>query len=278
MNAGIENTKHPSITYYDGDYPSKKFNAYPENFDNVVIGQGLAFDVDYYLNIIPKYGQSVLELCCGTGRVTLPVAEAGYSVTAVDFSIPLLQKLKGKIKAYRPELNEKIQVIEQDVTKLTLTKKDFDTIICPFNSLLCIPEFEGQLNTLINAAKHLRKGGLLSLDLINPFIVDQLGNAYPKPFFTRKNPENGNFYTRFASMGKMDVDQKQLLYGWYDEIDENNTVKRINYEMYWRPIFPNELKLMLEKTGFTLTAIYGGHMNELFTTDSRKMVVEAIRK
>lgn len=278
MNAGLENTDHPSILYYDGDYPSKKYNLYADNYDETVVAQGLAYDVDYYLNLIPKYGQSVLELCCGTGRVTLPIAEAGYSITAVDFTKQLLKKLEMKVKAYCPELDNRIQTVEQDVTTLSLTKNDFDVIICPFNSLLCIPDFNLQLDTLINASKHVRKGGLLSLDLINPFIVDQLGSAIPKPFFTRRNPDTGNYYTRFAAMGKMDSHQKQMLYGWYDEIDENNFVKRVNYKMYWRPIYPYELKLMLEKAGFTVAAIYGGHKNESYTIDSHKMIVEAIKK
>jgi len=277
VNAGIENTQHPSTIYYDSDYPSERYSKYPENFDETVVYQGLAHDVEKYQQLAEQCGNSILELCCGTGRVAIPLAQAGNSVTAVDFSTELLKQFKLKLKGLENDVSRRMQLIDQDVTQLSLEKKDFDLAICAFNSLLCIADFEQQQQTLLKVAEHIRKNGVLALDLMNPLILNLDGDSFPKPFFTRKNPHTGNEYTRFAAMGKMQADQKQKLYGWYDEIESDGTVKRQLYEMYWRPVFRYEIKLMLEKAGFILDKIYGGHQDEPYTDSSRKMFIQAIK-
>ena len=149
--------------------------------------------------------------------------------------------------------------------------------ICAFNSLLSIPDFEQQQQTLLRAAEHIRKDGVLALDLMNPLVLNLAGDSFPIPFFNRKNPHSGNEYTRFAALGKMQTDQKQKLYGWYDEIESDGTVKRQLYEMYWRPVFRYEIKLMLEKAGFKVDKIYGGHQDEPYTESSRKLFIQAIK-
>ncbi|KAA3616840.1 MAG: class I SAM-dependent methyltransferase [Calditrichaeota bacterium] len=277
MNSGIENTQHPSIIYYDSDYPSEKYSKYKNNFDEIVISQGLSNDVEKYNNLAKQFGSNVLELCCGTGRVAIPLAENGNDVTAVDFSSTLLQQFQNKIKQLNNKISNRLKIINQDVTKLSLEKKDYDLIICAFNSLLCIPDFELQQKTLINAAKHIRTKGLLALDLMNPLVLSIAGDETPIPFFTRKNPHNGNIYTRFAARSKMMIDQKQKLYGWYDEIEDDGSVKRQNYEVYWRPVFRYEIQLMLEKAGFKIDKIYGGHLDETYTETSGKLFIQAVK-
>ncbi|HSE40124.1 MAG TPA: hypothetical protein VLH08_05110, partial [Acidobacteriota bacterium] len=93
--------------------------------------------------------------------------------------------------------------------------------------------------------------------------------------FTRKNRITGNTYTRFAMMGAFDADQKQRLYGWYDEIFPDGTVKRQHYSLFWRPIFRFEIELMLRDAGFELISIEGGHRKEPFTAQSPRMFIVA---
>jgi ubiquinone/menaquinone biosynthesis C-methylase UbiE len=277
MNAGLENTLHPSIEYYDGDYPSREFSHHPENFDDTVELQGLAFDVEKYVSLANEFGHCILDVCCGTGRITLPLVKRGFQVTGVDFCQPLLDQLKTKRTVCENGTEGRLCLANQDVTRLNLPNKFFDLAVCGFNSLSCITSFEAQQEALCKIGEHVREGGLLALDLINPFVLNWAGDPAPKPFFTRKHPITGNVYTRFAAMGPLLVDQRQKLYGWYDEIDPDNALKRKLYEMYWRPVFRYEIQLMLEKAGFIIRAIYGGHRNEPFASTSRKMFIEAVK-
>ncbi|HEY4490805.1 MAG TPA: hypothetical protein VI958_02350, partial [Acidobacteriota bacterium] len=83
MNPGIANDD-PSIYYYDSDYPSPFDTLFPENFDSVTEFQGLAFDIERYRLHVRQFGGPVLELCCGTGRVAIPIARDGFEITGVD--------------------------------------------------------------------------------------------------------------------------------------------------------------------------------------------------
>jgi SAM-dependent methyltransferase len=277
MNASIKDQTHASIVYYDSDYPSRYFSRYPENFDEIVEQQGIADDVYKYQRLARQYGNRVLELCCGTGRIAIPLAAEGCTVTAVDVSGALLNRLKTNQESIENFPYQNLSVVKQDVTELSLPQRDFDLIICAFNSLLCIPDRDLQQKTLFNAAAHLRPHGLLALDIWNPLVLNLEGDKIPESYFTRKRTDNGNQYTRFAATGKMNAEQVQPVYGWYDETTPDGTIKRTPYNMEWRIIFRYEMVLMLEKAGFQVTNIYGGNRDEPFETHSLKMFFEAIK-
>ncbi|NTU82301.1 MAG: class I SAM-dependent methyltransferase, partial [Chloroflexales bacterium] len=65
-------TYDPFARYYDAD-----FRDYLE-------------DLPFYHELARRTGGPLLELMCGTGRVLLPLAEAGYSITGVDSSPAML--------------------------------------------------------------------------------------------------------------------------------------------------------------------------------------------
>lgn len=277
MNASIKDSLHPSVLYYDSDYPSEAFSAYPENFDSVVIQQGIADDVAKYQQLASRYGKHVLELCCGTGRVSIPLVFMGCCVTAIDVSLPMLKRFQNKIDEIAAFPRDRLTIVKQDVSKLLLAKHDFDVVICAFNSLLCIPDFHLQQEALLAAAKHLKTNGVLALDICNPLALNLLNEELPESYYTRKRVDNGNIYTRFAGTGRMQINQIQSVYGWYDEILPNGKIKRTPYVMEWRVIFRYEIELMLQKAGFKIKNVFGGNRDEDFQVTSKKMFIEAIK-
>lgn len=278
MNASIKDPLHPSFVYYDSDYPSKTFPVYPENFDEKVSMQGIADDVDQYRKIISEYGSNVLELCCGTGRVSIPLLLAGCKVTAVDIAAPLLKRFKSKITDICEFNDRDLQLVKNDVTRLSLEQTNYDVVICAFNSLLCIPDFELQQQTLFRASAHLKPNGILALDIWNPLMQNLHGDELPEAYLTRRRVDNGNSYTRFAATGPMRIDQVQHAYGWYDETDEHGLVTRTPYNMDWRLIFRYEIQLMLEKAGFVIKDIFGDNNRTPLRAESLKMFILAEKK
>lgn len=278
MNSGLE-ANHSSIEYYDSDYPSAYFGPYPENFDATTTYQGIAHDIPRYIELAKEAEGPILELCCGTGRVTLPLAQAGLQIVGVDISASLLKRFRENLESMDSKLQRPIELIEQDITQLNLAKTDFNLAICAFNSLLCIPDFADQIKALKGIARHLRQNGKLVLDIVNPLALNFKGDSTPKAFFTRKNVRTGNSYTRFAMASAFDDNQRQQLYGWYDEIFPNGSVARKLYSLYWRPIFRFEIELMLKEAGFKIHKIEGGHRKESFSIQqSPRMFIQAIKQ
>lgn len=277
MNHGLADD-HPTILYYDGDYPSLHTSRFPENFDETTRFQGIADDVDRFRELARETGGPVLDLCCGTGRVTLPLARDGHEVTGVDLSRGMLARCRENIAQEPEEVRERIELIEQDISTLDLSRRDFRLAVCAFNSLLCILSFQGQARALRAAASHLAPGGLLALDLANPLRLNIHGDPVAKPFFTRRHPDTGNVYTRFAMMSPFDAEHRQRLYGWYDEIEPDGRLRRTHYSMYWRPIFRYEAELMLERAGLRIEALEGGHQKERYSAQSPQMFILARRE
>ena len=274
MNSDLSDD-HPSIHYYDSDYPDPDGDGFPENFDAMTEFQGLAADIARFRGLAADVNGPILDLCCGTGRITLPLARDGCEVTAVDLSAAMLTRLQARLMREAPEVRTKVELVQADVRQLELGRRRFDLGIMGFNSLLCITEFEDQVAALTAIRRHLQDRATLVIDAVNPLVLPVLGEPVPKPFLTRRNVHTGNVYTRFAALGPFDAAQRQDLYGWYDEVGDDGCVRRTPYRMRWRPVFRYELELMLACAGFRVVAVEGGHRREPFTATSRKLFVLA---
>jgi len=120
-------------------------------------------DVPFYRSLVGEHGGPVLELACGTGRVTLPLAQTGVEIWGLDVSAPLLDyaRFKAEDETLRPHW------VEADMRDFDLGRR-FALIIIPynaFNHLLDRPSVE---RCLAAARRHLGQGGSLVIDTFNP--------------------------------------------------------------------------------------------------------------
>ena len=123
-------------------------------------------DLSFYKKWLPKDKNSkVLGLCCGTGRLTIPIAKEGYTISGVDNSSTMLKQAKLKAS----EENCSISFIEEDIRTLDLQEK-FDLVFIPFNSIHHLYKNEDLFKAFNVVKKHLKKGGLFLLDSFNPNI------------------------------------------------------------------------------------------------------------
>jgi ubiquinone/menaquinone biosynthesis C-methylase UbiE len=80
-------------------------------------------DIPFFQDEAKKTGGAVLELMCGTGRVSLPLLEAGIDLTCVDSSAAMLDVFRGKLR----ERELMADLIEADVCNLSVNRQ-FDLI------------------------------------------------------------------------------------------------------------------------------------------------------
>jgi cyclopropane fatty-acyl-phospholipid synthase-like methyltransferase len=92
-------------------------------------------DVRYYVDLAVAHGGPVLEYGCGNGRITIPVAREGVSVTGVDIAAPMLRDLRQQIRREPPEIAARIDLRRGDMRRLRLDRR-FPLVICPFNAFL----------------------------------------------------------------------------------------------------------------------------------------------
>lgn len=120
---------------------------------------GFYDDLPFYLQSSKRSG-STLELGCGTGRLARQLDQSGFAVTGIDLSIPMLQKAKSYNTA-------DIQYLCSDMTSFTL-KKQFDTIIVPYNTLNLLSSLEQVKKCLSICRELLSNDGRLLMQLFVP--------------------------------------------------------------------------------------------------------------
>ncbi len=132
-------------------------------YDNYVT---VTADVPFYLAEAAGVTGETLELMCGTGRVSIPLAEAGARLTCVDASAGMLARLREKLEM-QPTAARNITVLEADVRQLALDHQ-FDLVLLPFHSFSELTEEADQRATLATVARLLRDGGRFICSLHNP--------------------------------------------------------------------------------------------------------------
>jgi len=124
-------------------------------------------DLPFYLELAREQGGPVLEIACGSGRVLLPVAQAGVEIHGVDNSEPMLRILEARLAKEPPEVRRRVTLHSGDMRAFRLRRK-YPLVTIPFRPLQHMQTLEDQTKALTTAAFHLGKRGILALDVFYP--------------------------------------------------------------------------------------------------------------
>lgn len=116
----------------------------------------------FYLDVVKKYGQPVLDVGCGTGRILLDFMGQSIDIDGVDNSPEMLALLKQKAE----KLNLNPSVYQQEMTQLSLPRK-YQTILVPSSSFQLLLESTLPPIAIKRFFDHLLPGGVL----VMPFMT-----------------------------------------------------------------------------------------------------------
>jgi SAM-dependent methyltransferase len=109
-------------------------------------------DIAFYVDRARMARGAVLELGCGTGRLTLRIARAGVAVTGVDRSAAMLDRLRAKLLREPTGVRGRITLLERDYLQLEESLGQFALVAWPFNALHHCADTE-QLRTMLTRAR-----------------------------------------------------------------------------------------------------------------------------
>ena len=115
-------------------------------------------DIDFYVEEISKVRGKVLELMCGTGRISVPLLEAGVYLTCVDASEGMLARLEQRLRIRKL----KARVVRSDVRYLGLREEEFEVAFIPFHSFSELVSSSDQKLALSAIYACLKEGATLS--------------------------------------------------------------------------------------------------------------------
>lgn len=256
----------------------KPYRAIPEFYDPEYQDHDwLRDDVPFLLRQIGARPRRVLELCCGSGRAALPLAQAGHRVVGVDYDARMLRRAREKRDLCGlPE--SRLRLLEQDVLRLRVPGR-FDWICILFNTLLNFPGLE-QLDALLaGVRRRLAPGGRFWIDIFNPDL-GRLAPAGPRRVDATlfHVPALGTSVlreTRIVSRPLTQVQEVTFTYSWHDRHGRPRR-RRIRFDVTW--MFPRELTLLLERHGMEVERAWGDHHGGALAEQSQRIIVAARRR
>lgn len=231
-------------------------------------------DIQLYAELAEEYGGPIIDIGCGTGRVMMPLARAGYEVHGIDNEKAMLDRAE----TYRTQLklDPKNMILHYgDVLTYQLDKK-FPLVLVPYNGMMHFHSQEAQLAVLQKLREWVDDDGLVVLDLPNAGEVfasqDTAAMTLERTFL---EPETGHIVMQ-QSVSFLDRVSQLFKVTWiYDEITSDGTVKRTFAPLMLYYYFYSEMRLLLEKAGFEVEAVYGDVDYAPFEDGCERMVIFA---
>ncbi len=233
-----------------------------------------AFDLDYWAALLRvRTPRRLLELACGTGRLTLPLASLGVAeeIVALDRSAPFLSRLRSRLDEERVD---SVRVVEGDM-RSPAVDGEFDLVMVSFNSLAYLIARDDRVACLRAARALVASGGVFAFDLIAPrydFLSEATG---PCPVVRadtdHASPEHG--VSRFLRSYTDTYDPStQTLHSTnrYEIFREDGKVEHRIADLDWHIYFPEELELLLEGAGLRVVERFGDYERGPWKPGSRR--------
>lgn len=229
-------------------------------------------DLSLYRELARRSEGPILDAMCGTGRVVVPLAQAGFQTVGLDIAPAMVAAVERKIA--ERQLDRWLRAVQGDVRSFELPER-FGLILVPLNSLMHLETVEDQLKALRSIQRHLRPDGLLVLDLFNPdpreLMTDQGVLVYEHTFTS----DAGHLVQKYVVRRTDWAAQRQSVEFIYDELAADGQVTRQVMPFVMRWLYRFEVQHLLAYVGFSVEAVYGDYDLEPYTSDSPQLIVVA---
>jgi SAM-dependent methyltransferase len=228
-------------------------------------------DLPFWLELADQADGLVLELGCGTGRVLLPLARAGYPMVGVDHDLSMLKYLQSNTEM-RARFNPMLLVAE--ISHFNLAAQ-FSLIILPCNTFSSLVENDRRL-ALACIHRHLQPGGIFATSLPNP--------ARLKAVKSRSIAEIDDEFSHPDTHNPVQVSSTwqrtkyTLSVTWiYDHLLPDGTIERLTTQTIQQIIPPEKYIDEIHNSGLQLRALYGDFDNADYSPDSPELIILAAR-
>jgi SAM-dependent methyltransferase len=226
-------------------FPEQRFTATPEEIEKV-------------LNLTKPSGKSALDLCCGPGRCTIALSQAGFSVTGVDKTKFLLDKARERAHVAK----EKIEWVQMDMRDFVRIDS-FDLVLSMFTSFGYFDDKNEDLNVLHNIFNSLKSGGICLIDVMGKECLARIFQpttleSLPDGTKLIQHHEIFDDWTRVRNAGILIRKGKVRSFKFHHTIYSGQ-----------------ELKDRMNRVGFSDIKLYGNLDGDKYGTNAQRLIVIA---
>jgi len=221
----------------------------PERFADAVL------EVDKFLALVAPKGKNILDLCCGPGRHSIPLAERGFKVTGVDRTKFLLDKAKAKAKAAKV----KIEWIQADMRDF-VRPESFHLVLSMLTSFGYFDDKDQDVAVLRNMLASLRPGGTCVIEVGGK---EWLARIF-QPTTSRILPDG----TMFVQRHEIFDDWTRIRNEWILIRKGRAKTFRFHHTVY----SGQELRERLEQAGFADIKLYGDLNRGAYGSSAQRLI------
>jgi SAM-dependent methyltransferase len=241
---------------------------------------GLEGETDFYTSQARMAAGRVLELGCGTGRLTIPVARTGVPVVGLESSPEFFPHIRVSLFSESATLRSRTTLLRGNIDEADLSEyAPFSAVFIPYRG---VNRFEGPhaLREILEKLRGLlMPGGTLAFNTFFPRLDewDSPGQARAVLAHSGTNPATKCRFFIYDTIAVDAVAQRLAVTRRFDELNETGDVINQRYmELDLRYFFPDELSYLLELTGFD-NEIYGTFNCDPLTSADQEIIVIAHR-
>ena len=228
------------------------------------------YDFAFFETEIRRQGMRVLELTSGTGRLSIPLLEAGADLTCVDNSRGMLDVLSEKLK----RRGYTARLIHTDVERIEI-ENELDLALFPFQSFMELVGTTKQLATLSAVFRALKGKGRFICTMHNPVVRRKSVDGCLRLVGSFRKGE-GTLVVSGIEQGGLPVIDRMQFYEYFDK----------SGRLMWKRMLPMRFELvekanfeaMASSAGFTLGDIYGGYDRSPFEDSTSPVMIWVLEK
>lgn len=223
-----------------------QYGDFAEIYDTLMDDVDYKKWIEYYLECFKKIGKNpgtIVDLACGTGNITIPIAKKGYKVTGIDISESMLRIAMEKSR----KNGVMIPFIHQSICDFELHEK-VDCILCCCDGINYITKIDDIVNCFTSVYNYLKCDGLFLFDISSKY---KLKNIVGNNFF---GEDRGNITYLWQNTYDYSRDMCTMDITFFTK--ETELYRKFREIHYQKAYDVQQLQQILEHTGFDIIGIY----------------------
>ena len=233
-------------------------------------------DLDLYLALAARTDRPVVELAVGTGRVAVPLAEAGHRVTGIDLDPAMLARARARVAAAGEGTAGRLRLVRGDLfTARPEGAGAFGLAILALNSILALGGPREQRRAIGVLADLLAPGGIAVVDAWQPLAEDLVRfDGRLSLEWLRRDPEAGRDVAKLAAAWYDGATRAITLTTIFDEAAPGEPPVRWTRVDALHLVSADDLRVHAEEAGLVVDVVAGDYdLSPLAPGDDRAILV-----
>ena len=223
-------------------------------------------DLPFWRNLALHLGGRVLELGCGTGRLTIPLGRAGVDVVGIDRSVPMLVRAQQRVK--RGRLHDRVQLLRADIRSLPFRPRasrrgsqggggPFSLVMAPYGMLQSLLRERDLSETLKAVHGVLARGGTFGVELVAD--LPSWEEYRKRVSLSGWRRQRGGAHVTLVETVRQDRARRLTIFDQEFTERRGRTRRTHRFALTFRTLSVPQMTRRLEQAGFEVTALLGDY-------------------